>query len=57
LEPKHREAFVQYDQLVRHDKEALRQARLEKIMGAIQNNLDQIPELKDRLRRLVDGWK
>jgi diglucosylglycerate octanoyltransferase len=35
----------------------LRSARLEKILGAIENNLEQIPELKDRLRRLVDGWK
>jgi hypothetical protein len=57
LEPKHPEAFVEYDQLVRHDKESLRKARLEKILGAIQNNLEQIPELKDRLRHLVDGWK
>jgi hypothetical protein len=57
LEPKHREAYAQYDRLVRQDKEALRAARLEKILGAIQNNLEQIPELKDRLRRLVDGWK
>ena len=57
LEPKHREAYATYDRLVRQDKEALRAARLEKILGAIQNNLEQIPELKDRLRRLVDGWK
>ena len=57
LEPKHREAYAQYDRLVRQDKEALRAARLEKILGAIQNNLAQIPELKDRLRRLVDQWK
>ena len=28
-----------------------RSARLEKILGAIQNNLAQIPELKDRLKR------
>jgi len=42
---------------VRKDKEALRAARLEKILGAIQNNLDRIPELKDRLRQLVDKWK
>lgn len=57
LEPKHPEAYAQYDRLVRQDKEALRAARLEKILGAIQNNLERIPELKDRLRRLVDGWK
>ena len=57
LEPKHPEAYKEYDQLVRKDTEAMRTARLEKILGAIQNNLEQIPELKDRLRQLVDKWK
>ncbi|TAJ26970.1 MAG: hypothetical protein EPO64_05910 [Nitrospirae bacterium] len=57
LEPAHQDAFAEYDRLVRQDKEALRLARLDKILGAIQNNLEHIPELKDRLRRLVDGWK
>lgn len=57
LEPAHQDAFAEYDRLVRQDKEALRRARLDKILGAIQNNLEHIPELKDRLRRLVDGWK
>lgn len=57
LEPKHSEAYAQYDRLVSKDKEALRAARLEKILGAIQNNVEQIPELKDRLRKLVDQWK
>ena len=57
LAPKHPEAYAEYDRLVRTDKEALRTARLEKILGAIQNNLEQIPELKDRLRELVKEWK
>lgn len=57
LESTHREAYAEYDRLVRKDKAALRAARLEKILGAIQNNVEQIPELKDRLRRLVDEWK
>lgn len=57
LEPKHPEAYAEYDRLVKQDKEALRAARLEKIIGAIENNLEQIPELKDRLRRLVNEWK
>lgn len=56
LEPKHREAYVEYDRLARKDRDASRAARLEKILGAIQNNVEQIPELKDRLRRLVDEW-
>ncbi len=57
LEPQHPEAYAEYDRLVRRDKEALRSARLEKIIGAIENNLEQIPELKERLRQLVDRWK
>ncbi len=57
LEPKHPEAYAEYDRLVRRDKEALRSARLEKIIGAIENNLEQIPELKERIRQLVDRWK
>lgn len=57
LEAKHQEAYAEYDRLVRRDQEARHAARLEKILGAIQNNLEQIPELKDRLRRLVDQWK
>ncbi|UVT14408.1 MAG: hypothetical protein H8K04_11135 [Nitrospira sp.] len=57
LEPAHQAAFAEYDQLARKDKEALRAARLEKILGAIHNNLAQIPELKDRLKELVKEWK
>ncbi len=57
LEPKHQQAYVEYDRLVRQDKEALKAARLEKIVGAIENNLEQIPELKDRLKALVKEWK
>ena len=50
-------AYEDYDRLAKKDKEALRSARLEKIIGAIQNNLEQIPELKDRLKELVKEWK
>jgi hypothetical protein len=57
LEPKHKAAYVEYDRLAQKDKDALKSARLEKIVGAIQNNLEQIPELKDRLKELVKGWK
>lgn len=57
LEPKHPQAYQEYDRLVKKDKDALKTARLEKILGAIQNNLEQIPELKDRLRQLVKEWK
>ncbi len=57
LEPVHRTAYEEYDRLVKKDKEALRTARLEKILGAIHNNLEQIPELKERLKELVKEWK
>ena len=57
LEPAHRAAYEEFDRLVKKDKEALKSARLEKIVGAIQNNLDHIPELKDRLKALVKEWK
>lgn len=57
LEPSHRTAYAEYDRLAQKDKEALKSARLEKILGAIENNLEQIPELKDRLKALVKEWK
>jgi hypothetical protein len=56
LEPTHGNAYREYDRLVKKDKDALRQARLEKILGAIENNLEQIPELKARLKALVKEW-
>ena len=57
LEPKHQSAFVEYDRLVKKDEDALKSARADKIIGAIENNLTQIPELKDRLKALVKEWK
>jgi hypothetical protein len=57
LEPTHEADYMEYDRLVRKDREALKAARLEKILGAIQNNLQHIPELKDRLKALVKEWK
>jgi len=57
LEPMHRAAYVEYDRLVKSDKDALKSARVDKILGAIRNNLQQHPELKDRLKELVKEWK
>jgi hypothetical protein len=57
LEPRHREAYLEYDRLAAQDREATRSARMDKIIGAIQNNLEQIPELKDRIKALVKEWK
>jgi hypothetical protein len=57
LEPKYPDAYAEYDRLAWIDSEATRSARLQNILGAINNNLEQIPELKDRLRELVKQWK
>ncbi|MCZ6802270.1 MAG: hypothetical protein O7F12_17475 [Nitrospirae bacterium] len=57
LEPFHQEAYQSLDQLTEVDQEAARNARLENILGAIQNNLEQIPELKQRILTLVKDWK
>ena len=57
VERAHHEAYAHYDRLLAKDKEAVRVARLEKILGAIQNNLDQMPELRERLKQLVQEWK
>lgn len=57
LEPAHQTAYVEYDRLAKKDKDALMAARADKILGAIQNNLEQIPGLKDRLKELVKEWK
>jgi len=57
LEPTHRQAYVEYDRLVQQDKDALKSARMEKIIGAIENNLEHIPELKARIKALVEEWK
>ena len=57
LEPQHPSAYVEYDRLAKRDKDALKSARADKIIGAIENNLEQIPELKDRLKALVKEWK
>lgn len=57
LEPKHHTAYAEHDRLIKKDKDAQKAARLNNILGAIQNNVDQIPELKDKLKALVKEWK
>ncbi|GJL62178.1 MAG: hypothetical protein NPIRA04_08320 [Nitrospirales bacterium] len=57
LEAKLPEAFAEYDRLALLDQEAGRKARMENILGAITNNLEQIPELKDHIRTLVQSWE
>ena len=50
------EAYREYEALAQRDREATRTARMENILGAIHNNVDDIPELKDRIRALVKKW-
>jgi|CXWL01.1.fsa_nt_gi hypothetical protein len=57
LEQRQAAAYAEYDRLVAQDREALRVARVEKILGAIDNNLALVPELKDRIRTLVKSWE
>jgi hypothetical protein len=54
LESHHGKAYETLDQYIASDKEIQRMARLENIMGAIRNNLPQIPELKKELRRFLE---
>ncbi len=56
LTPLYPDAWTRYDILAQRDQDATRMARLENILGAIQNNLEQIPALKDRIRSLVKQW-
>ncbi len=50
----HNEYWQALQELQEQDAEAARQARVAKILGAIGNNLDDLPELKDELIRLGD---
>ena len=56
LESRHPQAFAEFDRLSHLDQQAGRQARLENILGAIRNNLEDIPELKSHIRSLVQTW-
>jgi len=50
------DAYRQYEALAQLGREATRVARMENILGAIHNNVDDLPELKDRIRTLVKKW-
>lgn len=57
LEPVYPEAYRSLDQHTLRDKELTRKARLENILGAIRNNLAQIPELPSELEKLLNELK
>ena len=48
-----KEAFDELDHWIEKDREMQRKARLENILGAIQNNLPQIPELKEAIEKAL----
>jgi hypothetical protein len=56
LERVHAEAYATLDRLAARDRELGRRARLGNILGAIRHNAEDIPELKDAVRRLAASW-
>jgi hypothetical protein len=54
LEAIYPEAYKKLDELAVKNRELQRQARLEKILGAIKNNLAEIPELKEELKKFLE---
>jgi hypothetical protein len=48
-----KEAFDELDQWIEMDRELQRKVRLQNIIGAIENNLPQIPELKEALEKVL----
>ncbi len=53
LAPHYKTAYQLLDQYIAADQEMQRMARLENILGAVRNNLPQIPEIKEALKRLL----
>lgn len=45
--------YQELDRLVQRERKLLRQARLEKILGAVTHNMPSIPELKEELLKLL----
>jgi hypothetical protein len=53
LEPQNRTFYQALDDFIAREKDLLRRARLEKILGAVTHNLPAIPELKEELLKLL----
>ncbi len=54
LKAAHKDAYAELNRLIAEDRELQRMARMENIIGAIDNNLPQIPELKEALRIFLE---
>ncbi len=50
----HPEAAAELAHRVRSEREAMRKARMEKVLGAVETNMPEIPELRDELLRLLE---
>lgn len=53
LEPGHEDFYRELGRFIQREKDLLRQARLEKILGAVTHNMPSIPELKEALLKLL----
>jgi hypothetical protein len=53
IEPHQPSAYAQLDALRAAEAEAMRLGRMEKVLGAVQTNLPQIPELRESLLELL----
>lgn len=55
LRPHHAEAVAELERLAAEEREAMRLARMEKVLAAVRNNLPEIPELREQLLALLQG--
>ena len=53
LEPRNVTLYQELDRFMQREKDLLRCARLEKILGAVTHNMPAIPELKEELLKLL----
>jgi len=49
------EGWAELHRRIRAEEEAMRLARMEKVLGAVETNLPQIPELRSELLRLLEA--
>lgn len=55
IEPSQPSAYAQLDKLRGEEAEAMRLGRMEKVVGAVRNNLTEIPELREALLELLQA--
>jgi hypothetical protein len=55
LAPHRHAALYELDRRVAAEQEAMRLARMEKVIGAVETNLPEIPELREALLRVLEN--